>query len=179
MNSINKQQPEHNRENLISEGAIEKIKEIIAETDTCFFCTEPATGPSKGVRPMSIQEVDGKGNLWMLISNDSHTHEEIALDPMVKLYFQASKHSGFMYFTADAIVVDDKEKIKKLWSPLMKTWFTEGENDPRIALVKIIPSEGYYWDNKHGDFVAGVKMMVGAAIGKTLDDSIEGQIRNV
>jgi len=43
-------------------------------------------------------------------------------------------------------------------------------------LLKITPSEGYYWDNKHGNLVAGIKMMVGAAIGKTLDDSIEGKI---
>jgi len=29
---------------------------------------------------------------------------------------------------------------------------------------------------KHGDFVAASKMVVGAAIGKTLDDSIEGRV---
>ncbi|MHA4895858.1 pyridoxamine 5'-phosphate oxidase family protein [Pedobacter sp. PWIIR3] len=179
MDSINKNQPEHNRENLVSTEALEKIKEIISQTDTCFFCTEAATGPSNGVRPMSIQQVDDEGNLWIVIANDSHTHEEIGLDSRVKLYFQASKHSDFLYFTADAELVDDKAKVKELWSPLMKTWFTEGEDDPRIALVKITPSDGYYWDNKHGNFVAGVKMLVGAAIGKTLDDSIEGKIQNV
>jgi len=40
----------------------------------------------------------------------------------------------------------------------------------------VTPTEGYYWDNKHGSAVAGVKMLIGAAIGKTLDDSIEGQV---
>jgi hypothetical protein len=43
--------------------------------------------------------------------------------------------------------------------------------------LKVRPSNGYYWDNKHGNFVAGMKMMVGAAIGKTLDDSIEGKLK--
>ncbi len=38
------------------------------------------------------------------------------------------------------------------------------------------PSGGYYWDNKHGNAIAGIKMLVGAAIGKTLDDSIEGTV---
>jgi len=32
------------------------------------------------------------------------------------------------------------------------------------------------WDNKHGNTVAGVKMLIGAALGKTLDDSIEGKL---
>ena len=59
----------------------------------------------------------------------------------------------------------------------MKTWFTGGQDDPRITVIKVTPTSGYYWDNKHGDLVAATKMVVGAAIGKTLDDSIEGSLR--
>ena len=59
----------------------------------------------------------------------------------------------------------------------MKTWFTEGEDDPRISLIKVQPAEGYYWDNKHGNLVAGVKMLLGMATGQTLDDSIEGKLK--
>lgn len=36
--------------------------------------------------------------------------------------------------------------------------------------------DGYYWDTKHGNMVAYAKMLVGAAIGKTMDDSIEGKL---
>jgi hypothetical protein len=38
------------------------------------------------------------------------------------------------------------------------------------------PTDGYYWDTKHGAAIAGAKMLIGAAIGKTLDDSVEGQL---
>jgi general stress protein 26 len=177
MNSINRNQPEDNKENLNSQEALEKIRELIEQSDTCFFCTAAATGPSNGVRPMSIQQMDTEGNLWILTANDSHTNAEVALDSRVKLYFQGSKHADFLYLTAEASIHDDKAKIKELWNPFLKTWFTEGENDPRISLLKVIPSTGYYWDNKHGNLVAGVKMLIGSAIGKTLDDSIEGQIK--
>lgn len=177
MNSINQNQPEDNKENLTNADALKKIREMIAQNDTCFFCTSAATGPSKGARPMTIQEVDEAGNLWIMSANDSHTNEEVALDSNVKLYFQGSKHSDFLYLTAQATIHQDREKIKELWSPLLKTWFTEGENDPRISLLKVVPHTGYYWDNKHGNVVAGIKMLVGAAIGTTLDDSIEGQLK--
>ena len=60
--------------------------------------------------------------------------------------------------------------------PLLKTWFTEGEDDPRITVIAVDPLGGYYWDNKHGKAIAGIKMLVGAATGKTLDDSIEGTL---
>jgi general stress protein 26 len=176
MNSINKNQPEDTIENLSREEAVKKIKELIAQSETCFFCTEPASGPSGGVRPMTVQQVDDEGNLWIISANDSHVNAEVALDSKVKLYFQGSKHSDYLYLTAEASIHDDKAKIKELWSPFLKVWFTEGENDPRISLLKVVPFSGYYWDNKHGNLVAGVKMMIGTAIGKTLDDSIEGQI---
>ncbi len=50
-------------------------------------------------------------------------------------------------------------------------------DDPRITVIKVQPNDGYYWDTKHGMAVAGIKMMIGAALGKTLDDSIEGALR--
>jgi general stress protein 26 len=67
-------------------------------------------------------------------------------------------------------------KIKELWEPIIRTWFTGGVDDPRITVIKVEPSEGYYWDTKHGHMVAGVKMLIGAAVGKTLDDSVEGRL---
>ena len=59
----------------------------------------------------------------------------------------------------------------------MKTLFTKGKNDPRITVIKVIPEDGYYWDTKHSQAVALVKMVIGTATGKTLDDSIEGNIK--
>lgn len=177
MNSINKNQPEDNYQDLHSEDALKKIRELIDQAGTCFFCTSPANGASSGTRPMTIQEVDDAGNLWIMSANDSNTNAEIALDANVKLYFQGSKFADYLYLTGEASIETDREKIKKLWNPIMKTWFTEGENDPRISLIKVSPQFGYYWDNKHGNVVAGIKMAIGAVIGKTLDDSIEGKLK--
>jgi general stress protein 26 len=58
----------------------------------------------------------------------------------------------------------------------VRTWFIGGVADPRITAIKVMPTDGYYRDNKHGDAIAGIKMLIGAAIRKTLDDSIEGKI---
>jgi hypothetical protein len=50
-------------------------------------------------------------------------------------------------------------------------------DDPRISVIQFAPREGYYWDTKHGAAVAGAKMLIGAVIGKTLDNSIEGRLQ--
>ena len=95
----------------------------------------------------------------------------------MRIFLQGSEHAGFLMLDGHATISRDKERIDELWSPIMKTWFTEGKEDARITVICVTPTSGYYWDNKHGSLVAATKMVIGAAIGKTLDDSIEGQVR--
>lgn len=175
MDSINSQQIEHNREDLSAADSVAKIKEIVSKSETCFFgtCT-----PSSGfeARPMGVLEVDDEGHLWFLSADDSNKNGELVANPRVTLLFQGSPHSGFLVLDGIATISKDKAKIHELWKPIIKTWFTGGEDDPRITVIEVAPTGGYYWDTKHGSFVAGVKMMIGAAIGKTMDDSIEGKI---
>ena len=176
MDSINREQPEDNREDLRGTEAIERIRDMVDKAETCFFCTAVSRGSSGATRPMAVQKIDGDGTLWFLSAADSHKNRELEEDPAVRLFFQVSEHAGFMTLTGRARITRDRRKIKELWSPILKTWFTEGEDDPRITVIAVSPTGGYYWDNKHGKAIAGIKMMVGAAIGKTLDDSIEGTL---
>lgn len=174
MDSINKNQPEQNHKDLTGHEAVETIKQIVKKAENCFFCTASADGGAG--RPMNVRQVDEQGNLWFLSADDSHKNQELEMDPAVKLYFQGSRHSDFLQLSGRATVSRDKSKIKELWEPILKTWFTEGQDDPRITVIKVEPSDGYYWDNKHGNLVAGTKMLLGAMLGKTLDDSIEGRL---
>lgn len=177
LDSINRNQPEENRDDLQGQEAIKRIQDTVKTSQTCFFCTAVSTIGAGTARPMSVQTVDDEGNLWFLSAKDSHKNREIERDPSVALYFQGSDYSDFLELKGKATISAERDKIKELWEPLYKTWFTEGEDDPRITVIKVTPSDGYYWDNKHGAFVAGIKMLIGAAIGKTLDDSIEGKLK--
>lgn len=177
MDSINKQQKEENFEHLGGQKAIDKIKEQVKLSPSCFFCTDlNKVGVPLSIRPMTVLQVDDQGNLWLLSAHDSHKNAELAEDPFVHLLFQGSAHADFLNIYGLASVSTDKEKIEELWSPLLKTWFTEGKDDPRISVIKVEPTEGYYWDNKHGNAIAFIKQTIGAALGKTLDDSVEGKL---
>jgi general stress protein 26 len=176
MNSINQQQPEENHKDLSGPEAIKKLKDMAEEAKTCFFCSDIKTGVPISARPMTVQKVDDAGNLLFLSATDSKTDAEIKGDALVHLFFQGSKYSDYLNVYGIATLSQDKTLIKELWNPILKTWFTEGEDDPRISVISVEPTEVYYWDNKHGNAVAFVKQLVGAAIGKTLDDSIEGSL---
>ena len=177
MDSINKNKPEKNHKDLQDAEAAKRITEMVKQAKSCFFCTAEAKGQSMGVRPMSIQKADDNGTLWFLSASDSHKNAEIAKDGAVRLYFQGSAHADFLYLIGHASISEDKATIHELWEPVLKTWFTEGEKDPRISVIKFEPEEGYYWDNKHGNAVAAVKMLWGAITGITSDDSIEGKVK--
>jgi general stress protein 26 len=176
MNSINQQQPEENHKDLSGPEAIQKLKDLAEDAKTCFFCSDIKTGVPISARPMTVQKVDEAGNLLFLSATDSNTDKEIKEDAFVQLFFQGSKYSDYLNIYGIATLSQDKALIKELWQPTLKTWFTEGEDDPRISVISVEPTEVYYWDNKHGNAVAFVKQLVGAAIGKTLDDSIEGKL---
>lgn len=46
MNSINRNQPEHNHDDLSGGKAVDKIKELLKAAASCFFCTATTTGDS-------------------------------------------------------------------------------------------------------------------------------------
>jgi general stress protein 26 len=181
MTSIHRNQPEKHRQDLHGQDAIDKIKEIIGKSQNCFFCTAPA-GAAPGAafdsaRPMNVRQVDDGGHLWFLSAGDSSQNQELARDPKVRLYFQGSPHADFLQLHGLGTISSDRGKIRELWEPVLQTWFTAGVDDPRITVIQVAPTEGYYWDTKHGGLVAGIKMWLGAALGKTLDDSVEGALR--
>ena len=177
MDSINKNQPEDNFEDLHGEDAQKKIKELHGKAGSCFFCTSVKTGKPFSTRPMSVQKLDDDSNFWFLSASDSHKNAEIAADPKVQLLFQGSDYTDFLHIYGRASITKDKKVIKELWNPILKTWFTEGIDDPRITAIKVEPEGGYYWDTKHNMAIGMIKRAAGAIMGKTLDDSIEGNIK--
>src|ERR1044072_4601856 len=115
MDSINRNQPEENREDLRGPKAIEKVKELVKKAEIFFVCAGTRRAASTGARPMSVQQVDDAGNLWFLSADDSHKNAELERDPAVTLYFQGSTHSDFLVLHGRSTLSRDKAKIEELW----------------------------------------------------------------
>jgi len=126
---------------------------------------------------MSVQKIDDQGNFWFFSAVDSTKNAEIAKDQSVQMLFQGSKYSDFLSIYGKAEITKDRAKIEELWEPSVAVWFTEGKDDPRITVIKVTPTDGYYWDTKNGAAIAMAKRVAGAIMGKTYDDSIEGKVK--
>jgi len=160
---------------LFSNNAKAKIKEMASDIKTCMFFTELGVRPIP-TRPMSVQEVDDNGNLWFLSSKKSNKNFEIQHDNEVQLVFSKNADSHFLSVFGTAVIYKDKEHVEDICTPIAKTWFEEGKDDPDATVIKVTPSDAYYWDTKDGKMISLLKMAVGAIVGKVDDGGVEGRL---
>ena len=74
-------------------------------------------------------------------------------------------------------VITDKAQIKDKWSPVVKAYFPQGAEDPNLALLKVQPTNVYYWESETGKMVQFIKMAAAAVTGNpAVAKSAEGKI---
>ena len=163
--------------NLTAIDAVEKIREIAKDANICMFVTDLSSLPLAG-RPMATQEVDEQGNIWFMSDRNSDKNRHIEDDEQVQLFYSHTNNYEYLSIFGRAEIVNDRSKIEKLWTPMAKTWFKEGKDDPNISLIKVIPEDAYYWDTKNNKMVSLIKFAMGA-IGITPKDDggIEGKLK--
>jgi general stress protein 26 len=170
-----KQELEDHYESLSGTKAVERIRAAAKGANICLFGTDIGHPPLT-VRPMAVQSVDDAGNFWFLSSRTSHTNQHIERDPRVQLLFANPGDSQYLTLQGIAAISDDPVLRKAHWTPIAKTWFNEGVDDPDLTVICVEPHDGYYWDTKHGKVVSTLKIAMGAVVGKAIDDSVEGKV---
>lgn len=163
-------------ENLTGIQALAKIRAIVDDAKTCFFCTKIRTGIPMSVRPMTVLEVDDAGYLWFFTGRSTHKDDEIEQDPFVHLMLQSGQRAGFLNIYGLAKEVKDIHKVKSLWNPTLENWF-DGPNDPELVLLSVEVLEGHYWDNKHSAPIAAFKYLKSLLTGNPEDmDGVHGDL---
>jgi general stress protein 26 len=165
------------KEDLFNDKAVEKLKELSEKAKICMFITNLNSNSPYHARPMSLQECDKEGNLWFISSKESHKNMEIENENFVQLYFMNNSDHEYLSISGNAFIYDDKETIEDKWSVFANAWF-EGKNDPDISIVRVTPTEAYYWDTKFGKFVSMINFLSVVIAGKNTDnsDGVEGKI---
>lgn len=136
--------------NLKGKEAIEKLKAIAGNAKVCMFCTNLEEMPI-ATRPMLIQEVDDKGDIWFLSSDVSSKNIEVKMDDKVQLLFSTLRSNEYLSVYGDAYVYNDKKIIEAKSMHSVKAWIPAGDNDPNITLIRIIPKKTFYWDKDCGN----------------------------
>lgn len=162
--------------NLQAQDGVKKLKEIVEEINICLFCTNLKTDDGSTCRPMAVQEVDYEGNLWFFSDVNSDKNREIKANKSIQLFFAHPDKGSYLVLNGEAEIIIDLNRTEELWSPMVKTWFKVGKNDPNISILKVNTKSAYYWDMKGTKMVNFFKMVASVATGTTLIDAKEGTI---
>lgn len=107
----------------------------------------------------------------------SNKNQHIEQDNRVQLLYANKGSSEYLTIYGTAEIIFDKNKNEELWNAFIKVWFKEGKDDPEISLIKVTPEDAYYWDTKNNRMITLLKLATSMVTGKTLDDSVEGDLR--
>ena len=165
-----------NTKDLNNKEAIDKLKSLVEDITICLFCTDLKTDDGSTCRPMSAIKVCDQGNIWFFSEKDSDKNKAIANDKNVQLFFSHPAKSSYLVVNGEAEIIFDKTKIEELWTPVAKIWFKEGKDDPTISIIKVKPSNAYYWDTDGNQMINLLKMIASVATGKNLVTGNEGAI---
>ena len=166
----------NNTENLNNKEAIDKLKSLVDEIKICLFCTNLKTDDGATCRPMSAIKVCDQGNIWFFSEKDSEKNMAIVADKKVQLFFSHPAKGSYLVVNGEAEIILDKAKIEELWTPVAKIWFKEGKEDPSISIIKVSPTNAYYWDTEGNQMINFFKMIASVATGTNLVTSTEGAI---
>jgi general stress protein 26 len=165
------------KENLFNKEAVSKLKELSEKAKNCMFITNLKNNPPFNSRPMSLQECDEEGNLWFISSKESNKNMEIHADNEVQMYFMNNGDYEYLSILGKAFIYDDKSTIEDKWSVFANAWF-DGKDDPNVSVIRVKPSDVYYWDTKAGKFVSMLHFVGAIVTGSKADnsDGVEGKI---
>lgn len=166
-----------NTENLHQKEAIDKLKSLVDDIMVCLFCTDLNTDDGSTCRPMSAIKVCDQGNIWFFSEKNSEKNKAITADKNVQLFFSHPAKSSYLVVNGEAEIILDKTKIEELWTPAAKIWFKEGKDDPTISIIKVKPTNAYYWDTDGNKMINFLKMIASVVTGTNLVTGKEGALR--
>ena len=143
------------------------LEKIVNDSHTAFFVTHLESQPMHG-RPMANAKVEaGVAAIWFASHKSSGKTGELKSNANVLLGYTNTSGSEWASISGTATLIDDRAKIKELWSPIWKNWF-DGPDDPNIELIRVDPQFAEFWDNGN-KAVAMVKFAIGAVTGAKMD----------
>ena len=139
------------KDQLSGEAAIAKVRALLPQFKSAMMVTHGSNGDVH-VRPLALQGdlAAFGGVLWFFTDERSRKVQESGGGVPVSIICQSDQQSAYLHLTGEATVVRDLPKMRELYSPILKTWFPDGLEDPYLTLIKFEAYGGAYWDSPGG-----------------------------
>jgi general stress protein 26 len=132
-----------------------RLLELLGTFRTAMLVTRTADGVLRA-RPLSLAKEHDGGALYFATSIESPKVGELEAAPDVVVTLQGS--DSYLSISGTARITRDRALVHRLWSELWRVWFPDGEDDPTLCLVEVMPKEAEYWDQRGAK---GIKYLLG------------------
>lgn len=123
---------------------LQQVADLVHEIKFAMMTTEEEDGTLRS-RPMATMEMDASGNLWFFTALSSPKIDEAEHHRQVNLSYARPDKQDYLSVSGTVAILQDKEKMRALWSPWIKPWFPKGLDDPNLVLLKVTITEAQYW----------------------------------
>jgi general stress protein 26 len=126
------------------EDATRKLWSMIKDIRFAMLISED--GDLLRSRPMAVSQRAFDGTLWFFTRADSHKVADMQHDDRVAVSYADPDSRTYVSLSGHARLVRDSDVIKEHWNEAARAWFSEGREDPDIALLRVNVEAAEYWD---------------------------------
>lgn len=172
-------------DNLTPREKVDGLHTIVKTVKTGMLTTRSADGHMHSRAMAPAGPVDpNQVNIYFIANRASHKFDEIENDAHVNVSFYDEKSTHWASYSGIAKISQDKNLIAKHWSTLTSAWFGDlgdgihkgDQNDPRVAVIEVIPDEIRYWLSTSNMATKAADIVASAMTGKT---SAPGELRTI
>lgn len=120
-----------------------KVAELIQGHRLAMLTTVAEDGTLTS-RPMALQETEFDGDLWFYAERAARKLDHVTANPQVNV--TVGSGSTWVSLTGTAVVVDDADKKRELWNPVVEAWYPDGPDDEGLVMLKVVADSAEYWD---------------------------------
>ncbi|MDQ2866475.1 MAG: pyridoxamine 5'-phosphate oxidase family protein [Candidatus Eremiobacteraeota bacterium] len=128
----------------MSSDGIGRLNDMIGEIEIAMVTSVDDEGMLHS-RPMATQAAQDDGTVCFFTSAQTSVAYQ-SDDTYVNVSYADAKRSVYISISGLATILDDRERIKKLWDPASAAWFPKGLEDPELRLLCVQIERAEYWD---------------------------------
>jgi general stress protein 26 len=125
--------------------------------------------PAHHFQPMTaFCERDG-GQIWFFTRNDSDLAQATERGGEAMFIIQA-KDQAFQACVSGRLVQEfDTGRMQEYWNPVVAAWYPEGQNDPRLTMLRFDVSDAQVWLSETNPLAFGIQIVKANMTGKEPD----------
>ncbi|MEO8307643.1 MAG: pyridoxamine 5'-phosphate oxidase family protein [Pseudomonadota bacterium] len=133
---------------------------LVKKIGITMFTTR--SGDEFDARPLQAYPDPAAGQI-VYMTDSTHVLSQVAADGRVLLSLVDKGHNDYVTLTGQAVISNDRDKIKRLWSVWAEAYWKSAQ-DPAIRLIIVTPEHARYWEAPNS-VVATVAMLAGVLTG--------------